>query len=359
MAAALSLPLGCGDDDAGTGGAGGDDRIPCERTADCEDNNSCTFDNCILPEGFCTFRPVDGPDPDAEQTDGDCMEIICDDGESVTANDDDDPPDDPNNDDCIEPICVEGAAVDGNLDAGDNCDFNGDRGVCDGAGVCSCQAPNVLADHFVDPVNGTDDPAFGGAPGACAYRTITYALTQAEGTIELAFGTYDATLETFPIVLQGERKLECDRDDMDNRGTITGSGAYMGGTSATIVVAGASNDVDNCELDGNGGDTVVLVTTLGQGNDQHEIDDCDLHNATDGVVVEAMADEADVRNSILRGFTGRAIAVDRLDANIDIDNNDFQSNAVDIVCADASQNVEGEGNQGVGTCQVCQECGNF
>jgi len=360
MAIALSLPLGCGDDEtAATSGAGGDDRIPCERTTDCDDGNSCTFDNCILPEGYCTFRPVSGADPEAEQTDGDCKEIVCNGTESVEVDDDDDPPNDPDGEDCIEPICVEGAAQEGNLDAGDRCDIGENRGVCDGVGVCSCQAPTVNDRHFVDPVNGTDDPAFGGAPGGCAYRTLTYALTQAEGVVELAFGTYDSTNETFPIVLQGNRKIDCDRDDMNNRGSITGSGDHMG-TSAVIVIAGASNDIDDCELDGGGAaDVVVLVTTLGQGGDQHEIDDCDLHGATDGVVVQAMADETDVRNSTLRGFTGRAIAVDRLDANVDINDNQFQNNAVDIVCADASQNVDGDGNMGVSTCQVCQECPNF
>lgn len=360
MAFALSLPLGCGDDETGTGGAGGEDRIPCERTSDCNDGNSCTFDNCILPEGYCTFRPVSGPDPEAEQTDGDCKEIRCDkDGESVVENDDRDAPDDPDGGDCIEPVCVDGAVVDGNLDAEAGCDFNGGRGVCDGMGVCSCQAPNVQADHYVDPVNGTDDPAFGGASGACAYRTIGYALSQAEGRIELAFGTYDTTQETFPIVLQGERRLECNRDDMDNRATIVGSGDYMG-VSATIVAAGASNDVRNCDLDGGGAaDVVFYVATLGQGNNPHELRDCDVHGGVDGVVVDSMADEVRVRDSTLRGFTGRAVGVDRLDANVNLDGNTFQNNTVDLVCADASQNVDGQGNQGLGTCQVCQECGNF
>ena len=74
----------------------------------------------------------------------------------------------------------------------------------------------VLAgDYYVDATLGTNDPSHGGSGGSGAWKTITYALSQASGsagnpvTIHVAAGTYNTALgEGFPLVMKDYVSLQ-------------------------------------------------------------------------------------------------------------------------------------------------------
>ena len=138
----------------------------------------------------------------------------------------------------------------------------------------------VLADdYYVNAGLGTDDLSHGGSPGTGAWKTITYALSQANGsvgspsTINVAAGTYDPSLgEIFPLVMkdyvslkgegyqqtiidavQTESVIKFLEDDQINNVTIdgfkiTGGEALRGGG---IYCDYASPEIRNCNITGN------------------------------------------------------------------------------------------------------------
>jgi len=93
---------------------------------------------------------------------------------------------------------------------------------------------------YVDPVLGTDDLQHGGAPGAGAWKTITFALAHASATIHLADGTYDhAGGEVFPLALTGAQAVV--------GGATLGAQIVGDSDTATITIGGTANqlvDVD-------------------------------------------------------------------------------------------------------------------
>jgi hypothetical protein len=323
--------------------------------ADCEDDNGCTFDYCI--DGFCTHPQVDdGPMPGAEQIDGDCMSVACIGGEPGTTINNQDAPDDPNGGDCIVTYC-DLAGVPGTRDAddGDQCDINGAQAVCSAGGVCSCAAPTPGAVHYVDPDEGTDSPQNGGAPGACAYATIGYALSQADGEIRLAFGDY--VNETFPIVLTGAEWINCPYDqDNDIRPRIAGSGMYQGVTTV-MVFNGMLNELDDCELDGL--DTAafgVVVASTAVGG-EHFLDEVVIRNATsDGVWVNDTGDQLYVAGSSITQNGGYGINFAAPDKSAFIENSSVVANvAGGVNCAAASPGVQFAGGN-ISACTGCMNC---
>ena len=75
----------------------------------------------------------------------------------------------------------------------------------------------VLADnYYVDCALGADDASNGELPGICAWKTITYALSQVNGsesnpaTINVAACTYDSTNagEVFPLNMKSHVSLQ-------------------------------------------------------------------------------------------------------------------------------------------------------
>jgi hypothetical protein len=354
---ALTLGWGCGDDGGGTGGSGGQG-VPCDSDADCEDDNECTFEFCISQgvsdQKVCSFELADeGPAPGAEQTDGDCMSIDCVSGEVVTVTTASDPADDPNGQDCMVPACEEGTNVMVPEETGDNCDAGNGNGVCDDVGTCSC---NILAGMdgvaFVDPDNGQDIPSNGGANGSCAFATIEYALTQAPGEIRLPLQAFTVTEA---LVLTGTQWLNCAFDqDNNTRTQLSGSGPYGLG-SAAVAFEGDRNGIDDCDIDASGATSVVVVTSSAVGA-PHFIDDAILANATgDGVTIDG--NNLDLTDTAIQN-NGVGVMITTLDARAFLDDNIFGGNGTDIICADESPQVTGQGNGAI-SCMTCGSCGNF
>jgi hypothetical protein len=336
----------------------GPDKQPCNKEADCDDNNPCTFDFCI--SNFCTNDTLgngEAPDDDTEQIPGDCFKIACVDGEVGQVVVNQDLPDDPNDVDCTIPSCsAEG--VPGTVEAADGeyCENSGSEAVCSAGAVCSCAPPTAGSTVFVNAAEGTDVPGNGGAPGACAYASIGYALTQATGEIRLTFEDY--TTETFPLVLTGAQWINCPFDqDNNNRPRISGSGLYNGVT-AVVVFEGSTNEVDDCELDAaNTADYGVIVASAAMGGD-HVLDHVVISNAVlDGVWVNDLGDRLTVEDeSMITGNGGYGVNFAAPDKQGSFDNSTTAGNtAGGVNCAALSPQVEFQGGT-LGTCTGCQNC---
>jgi hypothetical protein len=98
----------------------------------CDDDNVCTVDSCDLAVGQCVNEPVaNGPAEANLQVDGDCQNVVCQDGLTASENEDSDTPTDGNA--CTDDVCTSGAPSNPDLAQGTNC---GGALVCDGAGIC-------------------------------------------------------------------------------------------------------------------------------------------------------------------------------------------------------------------------------
>lgn len=96
------------------------------------------------------------------------------------------------------------------------------------------QAPATTSVIYVNPQTGTDNAGSGNAQ-ATPYKTITYALNQAQpGTvIQLAPGTYNQEIgETFPLLIKQGVTLRGDESTKGQAVLITGSGIYISPTFA-------------------------------------------------------------------------------------------------------------------------------
>jgi hypothetical protein len=356
---ALLFPWGCGGDEV-TELPPSQETPPCEREADCDDDNPCTFDFCA--GGFCDFPAMsNGTQPaeaDDQQTDGDCMAVACVDGQLGTAPDTSDPPDD-DGVDCLVPACsTEGAVIEENADAGQSCAVDAStQGVCDGAGACSCAASDAGDTHYVDPNAGTDDATHGGGPGACAFKTLNYATGVAMGGIELAPVDYTDTNTTFPIVLTGYQSIDCWDDDAMLSARITGSGTH-GATTASIVVNGTQNWVGGCTMDGGTTAGVGIVIDSVADNDGHGIGWNNVQGYATGIQVSTTGGNANINNCTLHDNSVAGLSFAGTGQSGTIDDNTFENNPTDISCADASPNVSGSGNMHSTATLTCSTCAN-
>ena len=322
------------------------------READCEDENPCTGDFCV--EGACQNTPRANGEPPLggdEDIPGDCMRPACQDGQPISEADDGDLPDDPNGGDCTVPTCTDGTPGTGPREAGQNCDAPGGlRGVCNDMEVCSCAPPSPDAEVFVDGTDGVDDATHGGGPGGCAYRTLSYALTQATGRINLRDTTYDSANTTFPITLTANQWLNCELDNDQRVTTINGT------AGAVIQYTGTSNGVRRCNINGGGTAGVCIsVTTAGMGNDQHWIENTQVTQCDVGIDVSGMgdnffADRSDIQNNPTVG-----VQIIGADKNGYLRENTFGGNGTDITCTDPSPGFNGDTNGGP-SCMTCQNC---
>lgn len=360
-------PLSCGDDEESTG-TGGETGTPCERSEECEDNDPCTFDNCIVKgDGkFCVNDPApNGEQPPEQQTDGDCRVLRCEGGAEVEA-DDDDPQDDPDDSDCMVPSCTDGGNVMIPADLGQGCPVNDNSwGACNDVGECSC-APGAAGQRvYVDATNGVDDTAHGAGPGSCAYATLDYALANATGEIVLLDGTYDSNnVAAFPITLTGNQVLICELDyntDPATRiTTISGSGAFGAGT-ATVVFGGTRNGIADCMVDaGTTADVAIAVDTAAADlfENGHAVWSTEVWGATTGIELTATGDNLFVGRSVIRDNTTNGVLFSGSDQSAYLDDNTFSGNGVDIACTDLNGSVFGESNGGP-TCSMCENCGSF
>jgi hypothetical protein len=353
-----ACPFACSDSETSSGTTSEQGK-PCEREEECDDGDPCTFDLCI--DKRCQNNQADDGAQDGDvQTDGDCQELRCEGGESIVANDDDDPPEDPDESDCMVPVCVDGSADMAPAEVGADCDVDDNlRGACDDAGTCSCSPATPGVTVYVDGENGTDATANGAGRGGCAYATVEYALSQANGEIVLTDDLYDDTNVTFPITLSGNQRLRCDYDYNNDQfaTTISGSGTFGAGTAA-VVFTGATNRVVRCLVDGGGAaDTAIVVDSAGGDNfeTRHEIRITRVTNATTGIELTANGNAIRIEESEIQNNATNGILLTGADKNGDLRNNSFSANGTDIVCTDPNPSLDGDGNGGP-TCSVCQNC---
>lgn len=348
----FAVPWGCGGDD----GDGLENKPPanqgkpCEREKDCEDDDPCTYEFCV--DQRCEISVIDnGEQPGAEQIPGDCLSINCKSGEIVTepAND---PPED-TGDGCGAPACNEGEIVEIPREPGEPCSMASGSGVCDATGMCVC-VPTGDGPRFVDPVNGVDDDQHGAGSGSCAYATLTYAIEQSPRRIRLAAGEYSAaTGETLPFVLTGNQRLSCYDEAAEDVAVLLGDGAYNT-TSATVVFEGGRNELEGCGVDGAGTAEHAVLVVGAPEDEGHWIGYGNIRNADAGVSIidagnQLTIMESDVHDNATAGLSFGAGKAGSIETNT------FSANGTDIICADASPGVQGNGNGGP-TCTGCQNC---
>lgn len=356
-----SAPFACSDSETAAG-TGANTGKPCDRDADCADDDNCTFDFCI--DGFCQNNQAsNGAQPSELQTEGDCKELRCEGGVSVEENDDDDTGDDNDDTDCLIPVCNNGTPEMGPAEEGSVFCQVGDNlfGACDGAGTCSCAPSSSDITVFVDGVNGTDSVDNGAGFGACAYATVDFALSQANGEIILIEDTYDSTNVTLPITLTGNQQLRCDYDyDNDQFTTsIVGSGPF-GASTATIVFEGTTNRVNRCIVDGNNTAEVAIAINSASvagpnGDDAHAVANSRITNATTGVEMTATGDVAFFSRCEIANNTTTGLLFTGGDKVGYLDENDFSGNGTDVVCSDPSPELAGD-NNGAPSCTGCDNC---
>ena len=224
------------------------------------------------------------------------------------------------------------------------------------AGGCALIAnENAYVDHRL----GSDDDAHGGGPGACAYRTLSYALANATDNIniELAAGdTYQGGVagETLPFRLTGLQILRCNGATLEN---AADQGTYDG----IVQFSGDSNGVDTCRFEGLawGGYCLNVNSTGPDGVFPHQ------------VLATTFSNCANVAISIGAGFGGVSISNSTFTMNyvsiyptgthagISIVDNTFAGvgGGDDVVCDDAEPGITGSGNVRDGATIMCGVCG--
>ncbi len=101
------------------------------------------------------------------------------------------------------------------------------------------------SDVYVDRVLGSDDAGHGGGSGACAWKSITYALanTSAGAVLHLAASQTFKSGETFPLIVAGQ-KLMC-----GNATGISGAGPTGSATQEILELTSPGSAVQGCNLD--------------------------------------------------------------------------------------------------------------
>jgi hypothetical protein len=267
---------------------------------------------------------------------------------------------------CEGSACPDASAPPPNGDAGNDVGTSVAVDASDASeddGGISCQAPGPLGMYrYVDPAAGTDDPAHGGNMGACAYRSLTYALSQATGQIMLATATYSAQSgEVFPIVLRGDQKIWCSFGQ-GPRATIRGKGRYAPlSTDATFVMEGNTNEIHDCIIDGGGGSgSCVDAVASGSQAAANIVQNADLGDCGDvGLQVENGVAGVWLFSSKVHDNRTGVLLLGGQDRCL-LNQNMFSTNGTDIVCRDSGAKVYGGFNGGEGgskpTCQMCASC---
>jgi len=305
---------------AGRGGSGG---IECVAQNECDDGNVCTENTCIQSQ--CLTTEHDGVEPPNY--------------------------DDPAPNDCLKPMCVAGVLSE-IVDAGAACTMAGDvPGICDAQASCGCSNPDPTAPHYVDPVNGTDDTAHGGGPGACAYQTLTFALTEAQRDIHLFPATYSANNgETLPFTLGDDQHVICD-EVSGNRATLLGKGFFPSSSSGVISMSGDHSGVTGCTIVGTGTPT-YCINALANGT---LIEDSDVSGCLNGTRYGTT-----IRNNRFHNNSLSGVFLQTPFGNVTITNNSFESNGTDIHCNEATPAATGSGNVGPNntppSCDGCSAC---
>jgi Right handed beta helix region len=234
--------------------------------------------------------------------------------------------------------------------AGNACLIGNCYGICDYADLAPLCVVAAAATHYVDPAVGADDGNHGGSP-QCPYRTITYALTQASGTINLAAATYTLGMggETTQWTLQSAQEVDC-----SSGAKLVNPNSGDGGLS-TVLLLGSSN-IRHCEV------TLGPASIeVGGSPAPHVIDSCDIHGGYYGIYIPG--DQVTISSSTIHGNgTGGGIhwVTSSASATGTMTNNTFTGNlGADISCGGNDNSLMGSGNTdngGAATCTGCVHC---
>lgn len=236
-----------------------------------------------------------------------------------------------------------GAALEAGLDAAP------DANAPDAA---PCPVASAVGDVYVDGAHGVDDDSHGGSPGACAYKTITFALTRAVRNVSVAAGTYsEARGETLPLILTGRQGLVC------ADAIISGQARYES-SRATVVFDGTANGLSGCTVVGTDLPGACVFVESDGTKSGHVIESSDVSHCADyGVRIGGTLVEID-DSSFHDSDTGISWSGSSMG---DVSNDTFANNAFDdIECDDTqsdqvsgSNNVDGTGDA---TCTGCSGC---
>jgi parallel beta-helix repeat protein len=309
----------------GSGAAGGGPGLCVAE--ECEDDNPCTDDVCALDQ--CAFTPLDGVAPPGTV--------------------------DPEPGDCMVPSCQQGGLADV-PDVGAPCELSGGQpGICDARGQCGCAASAAGDARYVDPVNGVDDATHGGAPGNCAYKTLTYALTQGQLDIVVAPGTYSAaTGEALPFILDDTQRILC-QEVAGEKVTLTGKGEHFSWT-AVIIAGGADNAVVGCNVVGVEEATYCIDSSgTTTGSEQIRFEGNDIGGCLNGIRMVSgnqVASGNTIHDNSLSGIHAQSAPDSVLVDNV------FYGNGTDINCNAGMgwPTLTGTGNQGQGGAPSCSAC---
>jgi hypothetical protein len=214
--------------------------------------------------------------------------------------------------------------------------------------------PNAIA--YVDHSLGTNDLVHGGGPGACAYRTLTYALNHATGLISLATDTYQGGVagETVPFLLTNVQGIVC--DGSGTQATLMAA-ATSGSYDGVVQLAGEANTVQGCIIDGADEGGYCLVVSSSAATAPHTVTGCEVThcanvavNIAPGVSNVTLASNKFVLNGLSVYWTGDHAADTLTDNTFTADTNN------DVYCDDASPGIVGSGNIRGGGPILCENC---
>lgn len=218
----------------------------------------------------------------------------------------------------------------------------------------SC-VPAASGTRFVDHAQGHDDATHGGGVGACAYKTLTYALAHAPDEISLAEDTYKGGVagEELPFLLTGQQSLKCNGASLQNE-------ANMGTYDGIVQFAGKRNSVTDCRFDGGhwGGYCLVVNASAADAAKPHAVTQSTFTKCDNVTLV------------VPDGFNGLVISKNTFQLNfasiyfkgthtgISVVDNTFVGNNSDVMCDTASPGITGSGNVRGGGAITCSTCGN-
>jgi len=217
----------------------------------------------------------------------------------------------------------------------------------------SCPVASTAGNAFVDGALGADDDSHGGSPGACAYKTITFAVARATRSILVAAGTYsEANGETLPLVLTGRQGILC------TDATIEGQG-HSSSMGATVVFDGTANVLSDCTLVGDDAAGACVLVESDGSRSGHDIESVDASHCGDAAV-RVTGTLVEIQDSNFHD-SDRGIWWNGQTSG-DMSNNTFSNNSIDdIACddGDADPGVTGSNNtdgSGDPSCDVCGAC---
>ncbi|MES1021951.1 DUF1565 domain-containing protein [Gloeocapsa sp. BRSZ] len=204
------------------------------------------------------------------------------------------------------------------------------------------QVPATTTVIYVNPQTGTDS-AGAGSTAAAPFRTITYALSQAQpGTaIQLAPGTYSSeTGEVFPLTIKQGVTLRGDEASKGQSIVITGGGQYISPTFArqNVTVRAENNSAVS-------GVTITNPNTRGtalwiESANPTVTNNTFIDSNRDGVFVTGTANPK-IEGNVFSKNGGNGISVAR-SAQGEIRNNTFQDTGFGLAIGGASSPLVAE-----------------